>query len=456
VSIDYPGDYEAAVAFLDRRIGYGVRPGLERIKRLLGLMGDPQEHYPVVHVAGTNGKTTVVRMTADLLGAHGLLTGAFISPHLQRVEERYMIGGAPVAPARLVRAVGDVAPFVVMQEERFDESPTYFELTAAVGFGAFSVDVVDVAVVEVGLGGRWDATNVVNAEVSVISGIALDHTGYLGETQAQIAAEKAAILKDDGVLITGPITAEAEGAVRAQVEATGSTWFRAGTDFDLVDAVRDERGWVATISGIYETYEDIVLPLHGHHQMVHLATAIAAGEAFFGRALDRDAVVAAAGAASAPGRLEVAGLDPLVLIDGAHNAEGFVGLAETMATEFTRHRWTLVIGARGGRDVGELVAPLSGAVERVIATAADDFLAVPAADVAAAVGPALDLTAEVVEPVAAAVEAAIAAADSDVGVVVAGSLYVVGEARHALGLPNSPSPVHQRFTPPGPESEFAE
>jgi len=444
---DYPGDYEAAVGFLDRRIGEGIRPGLSRIERLLELMGNPHRAYPVIHVAGTNGKTTVVRMISDILGAHGLFTGTFTSPHLHRVEDRYAVGGTSFGPTHLARAVEDVAPFVVMQEEQYDESPTYFELTAAVGFNAFSVDAVDVAVVEVGLGGRLDATNVVKADVSVITGIAMDHMSYLGDTQRKIAAEKAAILKDGGTLVTGPMSEEALSAVAERVDATGSAWHRSG-DFAVASADRDERGWLVTVNGLYSTYEDLVLGIHGRHQTTHLATAIAACEAFFGRALDPDAVREAAATVQSPGRLEVAGLAPTVLIDGAHNEEGFVGLSHTLDSEFAEDEWVLVVGVRGKRDIGALLAPLRGKVAHVIATQADDHLAIPAARVAEEAGNALDVSGEVVVPTAAALDAALAAATGDRGVVVAGSLYVIGEARHAMGLDNAPSPVHRRFEAP--------
>jgi dihydrofolate synthase/folylpolyglutamate synthase len=448
VDADYPGDYEAAVAFLDRRIGYGIRPGLERIERLLGLMGDPHRSYPVIHVAGTNGKTTAVRMISDILGAHGLFTGSFISPHLHRVEDRYAVGGTSFGPTHLTRAVEDVAPFVMMQEEQFGEAPTYFELTAAVGFGAFAADAVDVAVVEVGLGGRLDATNVVQADVSVITGIALDHTTYLGDTQGEIAAEKAAILKTGGTLVTGPIGQEALASVAARVEETSAIWYEAGQDFKVVQSHRDERGWLVDVAGMFGNYEELVLGINGRHQMTHLATAIAACEAFFGRALDGDAVREAAATVRSPGRLEVAGLDPTILIDGAHNEEGFVGLATALDEEFEEDTWTLVLGARGDRDVGALIAPLKGKVGRIVATQAVDPLALDVGAVAAAATDALGVPAEVVASVPDAVDKAIAEIESSSGVLIAGSLYVVGEARHALGLDNSPSPVHRRFEAP--------
>jgi len=421
MSADYPGDYEAAVAFLDRRIGDGIRPGLERIRQLLELIGDPHLSYPVVHVAGTNGKTTVVRMISDILGAHGLFVGSFTSPHLHRVEDRYAVGGASFGPTHLARAVEDIAPFVMMQEEQFGESPTYFELTAAVGFAAFSVDAVDAAVIEVGLGGRYDATNVVRADVSVITGISLDHTAYLGDTEREIAA---------------------------RVDETSATWHRAPEQFRAVAGDRDERGWVVAVEGLYRRYDDLVLGIHGRHQTTHLATAVATCEAFFGRALDESAVREVAAALRSPGRLEVAGHLPTILIDGAHNEEGFAGLARDLDEEFEEEEWTLVLGVRGDRDVASLVAPLRGRVSRVIATQADDHLAVAATAVAEAAGTALEVPAEVVSAVPDALEKAITKVVPGAGVVVAGSLYVIGEARHSLGLDDSPSPVHRRFEAP--------
>jgi dihydrofolate synthase/folylpolyglutamate synthase len=444
---DYPGDYEAAVAFLDRRIGEGIRPGLERIERLLGLMGDPHRAYRVVHVAGTNGKTTVVRMISDILGAHGLFTGTFTSPHLQRVEDRYSIGGASFGPTHLARAVEDVAPFVLMQEDQFGERPTYFELTAAVGMSAFAVDAVDVAVIEVGMGGRWDATNVVRADVSVITGIAMDHISVLGDTQAKIAAEKAAILKDGGTLVTGPLSDEAVGSVRTRVEETGSTWYRSGVDFECLAVDRDERGWVSTVRGLYAEYPDLVLGIHGRHQVTNLATSLVAAEAFFGRALNVDALREAAATVRSPGRLEVVGLAPTLIVDGAHNEEGFVGLAAALENEFAEERWVLVVGVRRDRDPATLVAPLRGLVSHVVATQANDDMALPAASVAAAAEDELGVPVEVVVSAPAAVEAAITAAGEGEGVIVAGSLYVIGDVRHALGIENAPSPVHRRFEP---------
>jgi len=435
-----------ALRFLDDRIGQGVKPGLERITGLLDFLADPHTQYPVIHVAGTNGKTTVVRLIEALLGAHGLRTGSFTSPHLHRVEERFQLDGSPIDADRFVAAMSDVAWPVTEYERRSGEGVTYFELTAALALSLFAAEAVDVAVIEVGMGGRWDATNAVTAAVSAITGISLDHTEHLGESLGEIAEEKAAIVKGGGVLVTGPLPAAAEGAVTAQVAATGSSWLRFGADFSVDEAVAAVGGWQVDVEGVRERYDGLYLPLHGRHQVDHLATAIAVSERFLERALDPELVIAATAAATAPGRLEVAGHRPIVVLDGAHNEEGLAGLAATLDGEFPALPWDLVVGARGSRDVAQLLEPLAGAIGRVWATAADDPSAIPAHEVAAAAGRTLGVPVQIVERVPDAVAAAMQEAGPGGAVVVTGSLYVVGEARGILvGEEVAPSGVHVRY-----------
>jgi dihydrofolate synthase/folylpolyglutamate synthase len=426
-------NHEEALAFLDSRIGHGIRPGIQRIRDLLELMTDPQQAYPAIHVAGTNGKTTTVWMIDALLGCHGLRVGSYTSPHLERIEDRYRISGAALEPDEFVTAVADVAPFIEIYEARSGESVTYFEASVAIAFQAFAAAGIDAAVVEVGLGGRYDATNVLDAGVCVITGIALDHTSILGETLGEIAAEKAAIIPPGSVVVTGPLPAAAEGAVTARVAEQNATWHRAGAAFTVRTAARALGGWSASIDGIHGAYEDLFLPLHGRHQVDHLATAIAACEAFFGEALDDEAVRAAVAEMTAPGRIEVVERRPLIILDGSHNVEGLEGLAATLQQEFVEAERTLVVGFRGGRDSAELLAPLAGLFTTVIVTAADDELAVDVDAIAAAAGTVLDadriLTAT---PVPQAVTEALHLAGEEDIVVVAGSLYVVGEARTRL------------------------
>lgn len=427
-------DYATAVAFLDARIGQGIKPGLERMGELLDLMTEPHLTTPVIHVAGTNGKSTVVRMIRDLLLAADLRVGTFVSPHLHRVEERYTLDGREIDEGTFVQAVADVAPFVEIYEQRHGGVVTYFELTAAIAFQLFASAGVDVAVVEVGLGGRLDATNVVNADVSVITGIAMDHMSYLGNSITEIAGEKAAILKSGGALVTGPLPAAAEGAITAQVAATDARWLRHGSDFEVEDTVLGVGGWHGTIRGIHGTYRDLYVSLHGYHQFDHFATAVTTAELFFGAELDFEAVAAVGAALTSPGRLEVVHRHPLVLVDGAHNEQGLQGLADAIDLEFPPSNRVLVIGMRGERDVDALLVHLRDLFDAVIATQANDRAAIPADDIAVSARKVFgaEVAVEVVTPATQAITEALDRAGEDDIIVVAGSLYLVGEVRTRL------------------------
>ncbi len=422
-----------AVAFLDERIGRGIRPGTERIEGLLELMTAPHLSYPSIHVAGTNGKTTTVWMTEKLFEEHGLRVGSYTSPHLQQIEDRFRIAGRRFTGVDFAAATADVAPFIEIYEDRSATSVTYFEATVAIAFQAFAAAGVDVAVVEVGLGGRLDATNVLASSVSIITGISLDHTTVLGDSLGAIAAEKAAIVPNGGRLVTGPLPAAAEGAVTARVADTGAAWFRSGSDFAVTDASRAVGGWSASIEGLYGSYDEVFLGLHGRHQVDHFATSIVATEMFLDGELDHEAVMRAAATVAAPGRIEIIDRRPLVIVDGSHNAEGVEGLAGALREEFPEADRVLVVGIRGQREPAELLRPLRGLVSRVIATEAVDGHAVAADDVAAAARIELgDIPVEVAAPVAQAVTEALHLAGESGIVVVAGSLYVAGEARTRL------------------------
>ena len=437
---------DQAEAFLDDRIGHGVKPGLERITALLEFMGDPQDAYPSVHIAGTNGKTTLSRMVQQILGAHGLATAGFTSPHLDVVEERFTLHGMTIDTKDFVDAVADIAWFVEAFEQQSGTSVTYFEVTAALAFSIFATAAVDVAVIEVGLGGRLDATNVFDAAVSVITGIDIDHTEFLGSSLEEIAVEKVAIVDSGGTLISGILPAAAQATIAERVDDTGANWIRTNEDFSVVDAEVAVGGWQCSIDGVFGRYEDLYLPIHGRHQVDHLATAIATSEMFLGRELDHDALAFAVGSMSAPGRLEVVGRRPLVIVDGAHNVQGVGGLAETLMHEFPAMEWQLVLGVRGERDVAELVAPMEGLVEHVFATAPDDPAAIPPERVAAAAKVSLGTEATVLPDVLDALAHAKEAAGEEGGVVVAGSLYLVGEVRAEFDPMGDRSPdVHLRI-----------
>ncbi len=439
-------DRASAEAFLDNRIGQGVKPGLERITGVLEIMGNPQLDYPVIHVAGTNGKTTVTRLVADILGAHGIRSGTFTSPHLHRLEERFSIDGAPISSDAFTQAVSDIAWFIEEYERSAESGVTYFEVTAALAFSVFAEVALDVAIIEVGMGGRWDATNVVDPAVAVVTGIALDHVEYLGETVADIAAEKAAIIGEGATVVTGPLPAAAEGTITARINDMGARWYRSGDAFSIADETRAVGGWMVDVVGIYSDYTELYLPIHGRHQVDNLATAIATAETFLERALDVDALREALAATTQPGRIEVVHHRPLVIIDGAHNVQGVQGLASALRDEFPATDWHVVAGMRGERSPGEILEPLTGLAGHLWATAAADPGAIDAAVIEASAGPVLGCEATVVENVPDAVVEAMAAAGSGGAVVVAGSLYVAGEARESLiGTVFRPSGVHVRL-----------
>jgi dihydrofolate synthase/folylpolyglutamate synthase len=422
-------DYRQAVAYLDEHVELGVKPGLERIEALLADMGEPHEGYPIIHVAGTNGKTSTSRIATLILVAHGLTTGTYISPHLQRVEERLAINGRSATEEEFALAVSDVAAFSALREERGDDPNTYFELTTAAAFAFFADQAVNAAVLEVGLGGRLDATNVVDAEVCVVTSISMDHTEYLGEDIASIAAEKLAIAGPNSILITGPLPDTAARVAEAKARELGIHHRRYGKDFSVLGAERGVGGWLATVEGAEETYEDIFLPLHGRHQLVNLANAIAAAEALVGRKLDVEAVTDAAAAVTIPGRLEPLGTEPLLIVDGAHNVEGAGVLVDSLLEEFRTTRWHVVFGIMGDKNVEAIVERLSEIATGFVVTAPQSIRAVPPPELARRVASLVDVPVLQAPTVGEAIDMARLESGRDGAVLATGSLYLVGEVR---------------------------
>jgi len=395
------------------------------------MLARPDEAYPIVHVAGTNGKTSTSRMIMTLLGAHGLTAGLFTSPHLDAVEHRYHLNGFPMTPAEFAVAVGEVAPIVDLFEDRTGDLVTYFELTAALAFAWFADRAVDVGVVETGLGGRLDATNAATSEVAVVTTIGLEHTAYLGDTIPEIAGEKLAILDPGAVLVTGELVPEAAEVARLRAMEQAATWFRLGDEYRIVDPALAADGWGFDLEGVYGSYDGILLGLRGRHQVTNFATAVAAVEALFGRPLDEERVREAAAASTSPGRMEVLADDPVILSDGAHNPDGMAALAAALREEFPDIRWVAVLGAMADKDVPAMLANLGGLVASAHTAAADSPRALPAPEMAALVGDHLGVDATPHPSVATAVSAAMASGEP---VLITGSIYVVAEARRALGI----------------------
>jgi dihydrofolate synthase/folylpolyglutamate synthase len=402
---------------------------------LLDLLANPHEAYPIIHITGSNGKTSTARIATSLLAAHGLTVGTFTSPHLERVEERLSINGVQATPDEFAQAVADVEPFADLLEQHSGERPTYFELTAAIAMAWFASHAVDVAVMEVGLGGRLDATNAADGRVAVVTGISLEHVSYLGGTVAQIAREKLAIAKTGSVLVAGPMSEDADRETIDHALSKSIDVRRYGHDYRVAEAERAVGGWLCEVEGIYGTYPDLYLPLHGRHQTLNLAVAVAAVEELYGRALSTEAAIEGAGAASSPGRLEVMGHQPLVVIDGAHNEGSFSALADSLGEEFPALDWTVVMGVLDDKDLDSMLVHLRGLVSRFYATAPDSDRACAPAEVASAARRVLGPAVEVIEvaSVPLAVTTARAATPSDGALLVTGSLYVVGEGRPVLG-----------------------
>jgi dihydrofolate synthase / folylpolyglutamate synthase len=426
-------NYEQATAYVDRHAGLGREPGLDRIKELLDLMGRPQEGYPMIHVAGTNGKTSTARFATLILVAHGLTTGTYTSPHLQRIEERLAINGRFSTSEEFALAISDVAAFADLREGAGEEPNTYFELTTAAAFAFFADQAVNAAVLEVGLGGRLDSTNVVDAEVCVVTSIGQDHSEYLGEDLGSIAAEKLAIAGIGSILVTGELPEAAMNVARARARELGIQHRRFGDDFGIDSYERGVGGWMTTIEGAETSYEDIFLPLHGRYQLTNFALAVAAAEALVGRKLDAEAVRDAAGVATAPGRMEAVASSPFVMIDGAHNADGVETLVASLREEYRTTRWLVVLGLMGDKNVELIVEHLAPVTKGVIATAVDDKRAVPPLDLAERVSSVLpDIPVLTADNVEYAIDMARAEAGSEGAVLVTGSIYLVGEVRDRL------------------------
>lgn len=424
-------NYDQAIGYLDSHVGAGVKPGLDRIRLLVETMGSPHIGYPSIHVAGTNGKTSTTRLSARILVSHGLNTGTYISPHLEVVEERFGIGNRIATPAELALAVSDVAAFADILEERGQARFTYFELTTAMAFAFFAEKSVEAAVVEVGLGGRLDATNVLDADVAVVTSIGLEHTEYLGETIEKVAAEKLAIISDGSILVTGRVHEMVDALARQTSRELGIEHRAYGRDFS-VEAGRAERGWRMDIKGAEADYPGLFLPVSGRHQTINAAVSVAASEALLGRALDETSLQAALTGFTTPGRLEILRVGPLVMVDGAHNADGFEVLAASLREEYPDTIWTLVLGALADKDLETMARHVAPFVGSIVVTTPASERAVRPAEAAGRVRSVFEgEVSEIADPIG-AVEAAVRSAGEDGAVLVAGSLYLVGAVRGHL------------------------
>ncbi|MBP3088129.1 bifunctional folylpolyglutamate synthase/dihydrofolate synthase [Corynebacterium sp. sy017] len=435
-----------------------IDPSLDRIAMLVDVLGHPENAYPSIHVAGTNGKTSTVRMIESLLRAFHRRTGRTTSPHLQLVTERIAIDGAPIHPSDYVRHWEEIKPYVEMVDQRSQAEGgprmSKFEVLTALAYTAFADAPVDVAVVEVGMGGRWDATNVISADVSVITPIGLDHTDYLGETITEIAEEKAGIIKSrwnsddllappDNVTIVAEQDPAALRIILEQAVAADNAVARAGSEFGVVAAQLAVGGQQVTIRGLGGEYPDIFLPLSGIHQAHNAAVALAAVEAFFGagtgRQLDIDTVRAGFAAVQSPGRLERVRSAPTVFIDAAHNPHGARALGQALSGEFEFSKLIAVVACLADKDVRGVLMELEAHVSEIVVTTNSSPRALSTEELAEYAQEIFgDERVHTAEDLPGAVELAVALAEdtdmqSGAGVVITGSVVTAGQARALFG-----------------------
>jgi dihydrofolate synthase/folylpolyglutamate synthase len=448
-----------------------LEPSTARIAALMELLGSPQRAYPTIHVAGTNGKTSVARIIDALLTALHRRTGRTTSPHLQSAVERISIDGQPITPARYVDTYRELEPFVELVDKQSEDGllpggpgprMSKFEVVTAMAFAAFADAPVDVAVVEVGMGGRWDATNVVDAPVAVITPIGIDHTEYLGDTIAEIAGEKAGIIVKreddpeglgtgtDTVVIIGQQVPEAMEVVLAEAIRADAAVAREGSEFAILRRQVAIGGQLLELQGLGGVYPEVFLPLHGEHQAHNALVALAAVEAFFGAGadhqLDADAVREGFAAATSPGRLERMRSAPTVFIDAAHNPAGAAALTKALADEFDFRHLVGVVSVMGDKDVDGILAAIEPAFGQVVVTHNGSPRAMDVEGLAMRAeehfGPDRVLTAPTLPD---AIETAIALAEesgnddafpdgfSGSGIVITGSVFTAGAARTLFG-----------------------
>ena len=376
-------------ALLARIPEHKLRPRLEPTLRAVSLLGDPQKLYRVIHITGTNGKTSTTRMIERLLREMGLRTGRFTSPHLVRLNERMAIDGEPVSDEVLFEVWNDIAPVLEIVDAELeaagDTKLTFFEALAVLGFAVFADAPVDVLVLEVGMGGTWDSTNVADGDVAVFTPVSIDHAERLGNTIAEIAETKSGIIKLGAFVVSAPQVQEAFNAIKAKSDDIADHFAVFGDQFAVSNIRVEAAGQKFDLRGLAREYQDIFIPLHGEHQAQNAAVALAAVEAFVGggtRAIIDDVIRAGFADVSSPGRLQVIDRKPLTILDAAHNPGGAVTLASALKESFGAPKAVGVVAMLGDKDADHFFETLKDSFERVVVTASSSPRAVPAEDLA--------------------------------------------------------------------------
>jgi dihydrofolate synthase/folylpolyglutamate synthase len=422
-------NYVEAVQDLDaRQPEHMPEPSLDRIQRLAELLDHPERTYPTIHVTGTNGKGTTARLVTDLACEHGLTTGTFVSPHLVSVTERLSVCGEPISEEDFAEEYARLLPYVD-SVNGFGPDVTYFEILTAMAYLWFADKPVRLGVFEVGLGGTWDATNLIEGDEAVITPIGLDHVGILGETVEEIATEKAGIIKPGKVAVVREQRPEALTVIERRAGQIGATVLLEDRDWALEARTRGVGGQAITVQGTFAGYEEFFFSLFGEPAARNAAAAVVATEALLGRALDDGAVRRALGSATSPGRVEVVQRHPTVVLDGAHNPDATAALAETLRESFRWERLHLVVAMFEDKAVEEALANLVGLADLGYAASNSSARSAPAERVAAAVRAAGLTNVATFDSVGEAVESSRTAAGEDDLILVTGSFYTVGDAR---------------------------
>ena len=468
-------DYDARLREVEREIfarrpEHSIEPSLDRITALTTLLGDPERAYPVIHITGTNGKTSTARMTETLLRARGLRTGLFTSPHLTSIRERICVDGEPLSAERFVDAYTELLPYLTLVDESQPVPLSFFEVLTAMAFAVFADAPVDVAVIEVGVGGTWDCTNVADGAVAVITPISIDHERYLGNTVTSIAREKAGIIKPGAIAVLAQQPVDAAEVLLRRVAEVGATVAREGLEFGVAGRELGVGGQLLQLRGLLGSYEDLFLPLFGAHQAGNAACALAAVEAFAGvsalgepsgpddepAALDDELVRVAFRTMSSPGRLEVVRRSPITIVDAAHNPAGMAATVAALSEAFALTDLVAILAVSEDKDVPSILDELEPvASELVVTTNSSPRSADPGklAELAGAVfgpdrvrvSPKLDEAIELGVTLADEADARSVAGGAPPGtalLLITGSVITAGDARKLLtrAAPGEPAP----------------
>ena len=450
---------------LSRRPESSIEPALDRIATLVNLLGDPQQAFPVIHITGTNGKTSMARMIDALLRERGLRTGRFTSPHLTSMRERICIDGQPLDPERFVALYQEIQPYIQLTDERHGVPLSFFEVLTGMAFAAFADAPVDVVVLEVGLGGTWDATNVADGMVAVVGPVAIDHTQYLGDRVEEIAAEKAGIIKPGALAVLAQQSLPAAEVLLRRVSEVGATVAREGIEFGVLAREIAVAGQLLTLQGLNGTYPEVFLPLFGVHQAGNAACALAAAEGFGGAAedgpsgpegrgpLDAELVRRAFAGLRSPGRLEVLRRSPTVIVDAAHNPAGMAATAAAVTEGFSFSRLVGVLAVSADKDVAGILDELEPVLSDLVVTRNSSDRSMPAEELAELArdvfgADRVQVAARMDDAIELAVGLADETPDTDLpgggGVLVTGSVITAGDARQLLspgaGTGDAPAP----------------